>query len=86
MCFCKFSNFLNAQKVTHDQAVECFNRYDRDKNGKMNAQEIRQALKSLFNYDVVSGDMTLVRKKLHIHYIFCLFIFLSLNFITDAFC
>jgi len=47
-------------KSKRDQAIATFKRYDRNNNGKMDVSELKEALKTVFNLDVISDDKILV--------------------------
>jgi len=47
-------------KSKRDQAIAAFKRYDRNNNGKMDVSELKEALKTVFNLDVISDDKILV--------------------------
>ena len=47
-------------KSKRDQAIDTFKRYDRNNNGKMDVSELKEALKTVFNLDVISDDKILV--------------------------
>jgi len=49
-------------KISHNQAVKAFKRFDKKKNKKLDAKEFKNALEHLYGSDAVSNDNKLVTK------------------------